>query len=47
MQTQEKLTHTVVTHVRNAYRKLDVHTAGGAVMRAIELGLIGAQRGSL
>jgi len=39
--------HTVVTHVKNAYRKLEVHTAGAAVMRAVELGLIGAQRGSL
>ena len=36
--------HTVVTHVKNAYRKLDVHTSGAAVMRAVELGLIGEQR---
>jgi DNA-binding CsgD family transcriptional regulator len=33
-------THTVTTHVRNAYRKLDVHTAAAAVMRAVELRLI-------
>lgn len=31
--------HTVVTHVKNAYRKLEVHTAASAVMRAVELGL--------
>lgn len=31
--------HTVVTHVKNAYRKLGVHTAASAVMRAIQLGL--------
>jgi len=32
--------HTVVTHIKNAYRKLDVHTAAGAVMRAVQLGLL-------
>jgi DNA-binding CsgD family transcriptional regulator len=31
--------HTVTTHVKNAYRKLDVHTAAAAVMRANELRL--------
>ena len=31
--------HTVVTHVKNAYRKLGVHTAASAVMRAMQLGL--------
>ena len=31
--------HTVVTHIKNAYRKLGVHTAASAVMRAIQLGL--------
>jgi DNA-binding CsgD family transcriptional regulator len=31
--------HTVVTHVKNAYRKLDVHCAAAAVMRAVELRL--------
>jgi DNA-binding CsgD family transcriptional regulator len=31
--------HTVVSHVNNAYRKLEVHTAASAVMRAVELGL--------
>lgn len=33
-------THTVVSHVKNAYRKLDVHTAAAAVMRAVQLGLL-------
>jgi DNA-binding CsgD family transcriptional regulator len=33
--------HTVAAHIKNAYRKLDVHCAGAAVMRAIELRLIG------
>ena len=32
--------HTVGTHVKNAYRKLDVRSAAAAVMRAIELRLI-------
>lgn len=29
--------HTVESHVKNAYRKLGVHSAAAAVMRAIEL----------
>ena len=32
--------HTVVTHIKNAYRKLEVHTAAAAVMRALQLGLL-------
>lgn len=32
--------HTVVTHIKNAYRKLEVHTAASAVMRAVQLGLL-------
>ena len=32
--------HTVGTHVKNAYRKLDVHIAAAAVMQAVRLGLI-------
>jgi len=32
--------HTVVTHIKNAYRKLDVHTAAAAVMRAVQLGFL-------
>jgi DNA-binding CsgD family transcriptional regulator len=33
--------HTVATHIKNAYRKLDVHSAGAAVMRAVQLRFIG------
>lgn len=33
--------HTVASHIKSAYLKLDVHSAAGAVMRAIELRLIG------
>lgn len=32
--------NTVGTHVKNAYRKLEVHSAAAAVMRAIELQLL-------
>lgn len=32
--------HTVASHVKSAYLKLGVHSAAGAVMRAIELRLI-------
>lgn len=32
--------HTVNTHVKNAYVKLDVHRAPAAVMRALRLGLL-------
>ena len=32
--------HTVVSHIKNAYRKLQVHTGAGAVMRAVQLGLL-------
>lgn len=32
--------HTVGTHVKNTYRKLDVHSAAAAVMQAVRLGLI-------
>ena len=35
--------HTVVTHIKNAYRKLDVHTGAAAVMRAMQLGLFQLQ----
>lgn len=35
--------HTVATHVKNAYRKLDVHSAAAAVMRAVELRLFLAE----
>jgi len=33
--------NTVTSHVKNAYRKLDVHTAAAAVMRAVELQILG------
>lgn len=36
--------HTVASHVKSAYLKLDVHSAAGAVMRAVELRLIGSRR---
>ena len=34
--------NTVGTHIKSAYRKLDVHSAAAAVMRAIELRLLQA-----
>lgn len=34
--------HTVGSHIKNAYRKLDVHSAAAAVMRAVQLGLLEA-----
>lgn len=36
--------HTVTSHIRNAYRKLEVHTAAAAVMRAVELRLLAHSR---
>lgn len=33
-------THTVTTHVRNVYRKLEVHSRGEAVYEALQLGLV-------
>ena len=32
--------HTVVTHIKNLYRKLEVHSAAAAVMRAVQLRLL-------
>ena len=32
--------HTVTTHVKNIYRKLEVHSAAAAVMRAVQLQLL-------
>jgi DNA-binding CsgD family transcriptional regulator len=43
-QTAERLgisLHTVTTHIKNMYRKLDVHSAASAVMRAFERQLLG------
>jgi DNA-binding CsgD family transcriptional regulator len=34
--------HTVASHIKNAYRKLEVHCAAAAVMRAIELRVLGS-----
>lgn len=34
-------THTATTHIRNAYRKLDVRSGAAAVMRAVELKVFG------
>ena len=36
--------HTVGSHIKNAYRKLDVHTAAAAVFRAMSLGLFRPRR---
>jgi ATP/maltotriose-dependent transcriptional regulator MalT len=33
--------HTVCTHVKNTYRKLGVRSGAAAVMRAVELRLLG------
>jgi DNA-binding CsgD family transcriptional regulator len=33
--------HTVTSHIKNMYRKLDVHSAASAVMRGVELQLLG------
>ena len=35
--------NTVGSHVKKLYTKLDVHTAAEAVMRAVELRLLGAR----
>ena len=32
--------HTVASHIKKAYRKLGVHSAGAAVMHAMRLGLL-------
>ena len=32
--------HTVASHVKNCYRKLEVHCAAAAVMRAVQLQVI-------
>jgi DNA-binding NarL/FixJ family response regulator len=33
--------HTVTSHIKNCYRKLDVHSAAAAVMRSVQLRLHG------
>jgi ATP/maltotriose-dependent transcriptional regulator MalT len=37
--------HTVESHVKNVYRKLNVHSARAAVWRATELGMLGGAIG--
>jgi DNA-binding CsgD family transcriptional regulator len=32
--------HTITTYIKSSYYKLAVHSAGAAVMRAVELGLL-------
>jgi DNA-binding CsgD family transcriptional regulator len=32
--------HTVASHIKKAYRKLGVHSAGAAVLCAVKLGII-------
>jgi DNA-binding CsgD family transcriptional regulator len=34
--------HTVTSHVKNLYRKLGVHSAAAAVMRAVQMQLLGS-----
>jgi len=36
--------HTVTSHIKSCYRKLDVHCAAAAVMRAVELRLLVAEQ---
>jgi DNA-binding CsgD family transcriptional regulator len=33
--------NTVASHIKNLYRKLQVHSAAAAVMRGLRLGLVG------
>jgi DNA-binding CsgD family transcriptional regulator len=33
--------HTITTHIKNLYRKLQVRCAARAVMRGVQLGLLG------
>jgi DNA-binding CsgD family transcriptional regulator len=33
--------HTVGSHIKNCYRKLQVHSAAAAVMRGVELRILG------
>jgi DNA-binding NarL/FixJ family response regulator len=35
--------HTVGSHIRNIYRKLEVHSGRAAIWRAMELRLLGEQ----
>ena len=35
--------HTVASHLKSAYRKLEVHSAAAAVMRAVQLQMLDAE----
>ena len=35
--------HTVTSHVKNLYRKLDVHSGAAAVMRAVQMQILGSE----
>ena len=39
------LLHTVGTHIKNSYRKLEVPSGAAAVMRAVQLGLLPSSYG--
>ena len=32
--------HTITTYIKSSYQKLEVHSAGAAIMRALELGIL-------
>ena len=32
--------HTITAHIKSSYQKLEVHSAGAAIMRAVELGIL-------
>ena len=32
--------HTITAYIKSSYQKLDVHSAGAAIMRAVELGIL-------
>jgi LuxR family maltose regulon positive regulatory protein len=36
--------HTVTSHVKNLYRKLGVHSGAAAVMRAVQMQLLGSEQ---
>ena len=36
--------HTVTSHIKNCYRKLEVHCAAAAVRRALELRLLALEQ---
>ena len=32
--------HTIAAYIKSSYQKLEVHSAGAAIMRAVELGIL-------